>query len=217
MNEEEIQIHSSSSMIPTEEREEKESQKRSPRVFRKMRSTFALIKIQRQRNPEIFARLYDEHVEKIYRYIFLKVASKELAEDIAGETFLKAWHCLQETKEVIHDSRAFLYRIARNLVFDYYRKKAHADVLMSDEALETLVQENHEIKKIEERSEFEYIESFLKRLKEEYQEVLLLRYVEGLSIGEIASILEKKKGATRVLIHRAMNTLKKMIEERKII
>ncbi|GEM_PF-158089 len=218
MNEEEIQLHSSEMsevMVPEEEKESEK--KRNPRVLRKMRNKLVLIKIQRQRDPKIFARLYyDEHVEKIYRYVFLKVNLKELAEDITGETFLKAWHHLQEANDVIHDPQAFLYRIARNLVFDYYRKKVRADVTLGDEILKTFTQEDHEIKKVEERSEFEYIKSYLKSLKEEYQEVLLLRYVEGLGIAEIASVLGKKKGATRVLIHRALNTLKKMIEEEEI-
>src|SRR5947207_925005 len=82
---------------------------------------YLLFRIRTKRDPDAFARLYDRYVTSIYRFVLLKVPSKEIAEDLTSEAFLKCLQYLQ-TQPNVKNIRALLYRIARNLVVDYYRK-----------------------------------------------------------------------------------------------
>ncbi|PIU15604.1 RNA polymerase subunit sigma-70, partial [bacterium (Candidatus Gribaldobacteria) CG08_land_8_20_14_0_20_39_15] len=66
-----------------------------------------------------FSKIYDQYINKIYRFIFLKVNSQEIAQDLTSETFLRGWESFKEKNEEIENIQAFLYRIARNLVTDH--------------------------------------------------------------------------------------------------
>lgn len=181
----------------------------------KISDKILLLRLKHQRDPETFSRVYDDHVDHIYRFVLFKVSSKEIAEDITSLVFLKTWQYIQEEKEEIHDIRAFLYRIARNLVIDFYREKAKDVTEVLDENLVELPAEKDLHISIEEKNMLEQIFRAMRNLKNEYQEVLLLKFVEELSIGEIAAVLEKKRGAVRVLLSRARKALKEVMKESK--
>ena len=72
---------------------------------------------------EQFSRIYDQYIEKIYRFVYLKVDSQETAEDIPSKVFLKVWELHQRPQGLIQNMNAFLYQIARNMVVDSYREK----------------------------------------------------------------------------------------------
>ena len=154
-----------------------------------------------------FSKIYDKFVEKIFRFIFLKVNSKEVAEDLTSETFLKTWQAFKESK--IENPKAFLYKTARNLIVDFYRKKEKENFA----SLDSLGQLSDPKQDLQEKvffdSKVEMIRKALLNLKEDYQKAIILRYVDGLSIKEVSQIMEKSEDATRVLIHRALEALKK--------
>lgn len=153
-----------------------------------------------------FSKIYDQYLDKIYRFIFFKVNSKEEAEDLTSEVFLRTWHAFQNSE--IKDFRAFLYQTARNLVTDYYRKKSKENPL-SLENLPQIEDKNSLQEKIEKNFDFNFVWEKMKNLREDYQEALFLRYVDGYSIKEIAQILGKTPDNTKVLLHRALLALKK--------
>lgn len=165
-------------------------------------------------NAEIYAELYDLFVDKIYRFIFFKVNNQEEAQDLTSDVFLRVWQYVQEKKKV-GNFKALLYQVAKNIVIDHYRKKSRSDVLTDEEILRDIEDARGEdfVKEIEIKSEIKSLESFLKQLKAEYQEVLLLKYVEGYSNTEIAKILDKSTGSVRVLSHRALKILQNLISE----
>ncbi|HPL93424.1 MAG TPA: RNA polymerase sigma factor [bacterium] len=165
-------------------------------------------------NAEIYAELYDLFVDKIYRFVFFKVNNQEEAQDLTSDVFLRVWQYVQEKKKV-GNFKALLYQVAKNIVIDHYRKKSHSDVLTDEEILRDIEDARGEdfVKEIEIKSEIKSLESFLKQLKAEYQEVLLLKYVEGYSNSEIAKILDKSTGSVRVLSHRALKILQNLISE----
>lgn len=171
----------------------------------------------KNKDPESFTKVYDLYVERIYRFIFFKVASPEDAQDLTSEVFLKTWQYINDGKEV-KNLNAFFYKIARNLIIDHYRKTSlsQKDISLETEK-ESMEQQvemaKDELKQIETKLAIENIESKLRELKEEYREIIILRYIDGLSIGEIASIVDKKKGTVRVLLYRALNTLKDLMSE----
>jgi RNA polymerase sigma-70 factor (ECF subfamily) len=155
-----------------------------------------------------FSSLYDNNVEKIYRFSLLKVGSKEAAEEITSETFLKAWKFFkkQGTINRVENTQAFLYKIAGNIVIDYYRKSAKIKTVSIDkfdlpDSID--IHENAEIK-----SDFDNVRAVLATMKEDYQQVIICRHIEGMDIPEISKIMNKSEGATRAILHRALTELK---------
>ncbi len=165
-------------------------------------------------DSEAFAFFYDHYVKQIYRFISLKVASRQIAEDLTQDVFLKAWQYLVDQKH-IKNFQAFIYRIARNTVIDYYRQNKVENLPLEDFAEKEELSEDAMPEQIDSDIDAEKLLQYLQKLKPEYQEVLLLRYVEDLSFEEISEIVQKDKNNVRVLLHRAMTKLKEIINNSK--
>ena len=87
----------------------------------------------KSKDKEAFARVYDLYVVKIYRYIFFKVSNQNEAQDLTSEVFLKAWEYINSPSfKQVNNLNGFLYRIARNIVVDYYRQKKNRDIYEGD-------------------------------------------------------------------------------------
>jgi len=159
-------------------------------------------------NPKkLFSKLYDQNIDKIYRFIFFKVSSREIAEDLCAETFTKGWQSFKENHRDIDNPRAFLYQIARNLIVDHYRDKNKAEFVSFDSV--PVSDPNADIKeKSETNSDLRNIKKALQNIKEDYQEVVVMRYLNDLKIPEIAKSLDKSEGAVRVQLHRALKALR---------
>jgi RNA polymerase sigma-70 factor (ECF subfamily) len=155
-----------------------------------------------------FSKIYDKYIDKIYRFIFLKVNSPEVAEDLTSETFLRGWlaYKTQNSKLKIQNPPAFLYQIARNLVIDYYREKDKAQLVSADHRIVDPRIDLEE--KANLNSELEEVRRALANLKDEYQDVIIYRYLDELSVPEIAKIMGKSEGTIRVLLHRALAALR---------
>jgi len=154
-----------------------------------------------------FAKLYDEYIEKIYRFIFLKVSSRETAEDLTSQVFLNFW----QAREGVKDPRAFLYRIARNLVIDFYRQKEKSP-LLAEEMMAVLVDEKANTEyKVVLAADVAQIKDALVKIKPEYSEAIILHYLEDLPISEVAQILERPEGTIRVMLHRGLEELREMV------
>ncbi|MDP3057622.1 MAG: RNA polymerase sigma factor [bacterium] len=168
-------------------------------------------------NKESFAALYDEHIKSIYRFIYFKVSSKEEAEDLASETFLKAWNYLSkiDNSNKIHNFKAFLYQIANNLVIDFYRKRSLLPISLNDGEWEDANIPDGQlsgIDKIKKDDDVEELRKAFKKIPENYSTVVIWYYLEELEVMEIAKILGKSEGTVRVTIHRALKALKKVLE-----
>jgi len=159
-----------------------------------------------------FSRIYDKYIDKIYRFVFLKVSSQEIAEDLTAETFSKTWVFFKEKDEQIDNIQAFLYKTARNLVIDYYRQKGKTPVISVNNPAIIDPRQDLEEKAII-NSDIEYIKEALANLNEDYQNAIIWYYLDDLPISEVSQLLDRTKEATRVLIHRALNALKKEIKE----
>jgi RNA polymerase sigma-70 factor (ECF subfamily) len=179
----------------------------------KRSDTILLHRVEANHDPEAFAELYDRYVKQIYRFIYFKVSGHEEAEDLTADVFLKTWNYIQEGKEVKSFS-GLLYRIARNTIIDLYRSKAAApeSVSLYNEEIE-VGDENAWLKKIDISIEHQGIVQAIKKLKQEYQEVVTLRFIDDLSIEEIAEITGKKKIAVRVTLHRALKKLQQFLKQ----
>lgn len=153
-----------------------------------------------------FGKIYDKYIDKIFRFIFLKVNSEDIAQDLCSETFLKGWEAFQGEKE-IENIQAFLYRIARNLVIDHYRAKGRTQVV-SAEALTIIDPAPGIDERMAFNSDLGEIKAVLANLNEDYQNVIIWHYLDDLPIQEVAKMLEKSEETTRVTLHRALKALK---------
>ena len=151
----------------------------------------------------------------IHSFIYFKVPSVEQAEDLTSETFLKAWQYLKENRQV-QSIQALLYSIARTTVIDHYRKvqaeqggdqplEDGRGNIMTDIGSDKLL---HDIVTVHDADQ---VIAKLKGLKDEYREVIVLKYLDELSSNEIAGVLGKSATNVRVLLHRAMRALTEAI------
>jgi RNA polymerase sigma-70 factor (ECF subfamily) len=158
------------------------------------------------RTKEIFSKVYDENIAKIYRFIYLKVNSQDIAEDLCSETFIKAWQVFKSNK-TIENPQAFLYQIARNLVIDHYRQKGRTQTVSPDsvEIIDPAVN-------LEQAAfvnmEMDNVKEALAGLRNDYQEIIIWHYVNEYSVPEISLMMDKSEGAVRVQLHRALRALK---------
>lgn len=162
-----------------------------------------------------FGRLYDQYITQIFRFIVLKVDSRHIAEDITHEVFMSAWQKLPNFKEQGYPFGSWLYTIARHKVIDHYRtKKGHLSI--DDEAISesSLLQSDDQSDQLFDVSlKLTKIKQALSQLTDEQQEVITLRFVNDLQPSEIAHILNKREGTVRIIQHRAIQKLKKILGE----
>ena len=159
---------------------------------------------------KIFSKIYDRYIEKIYRFIFFKVNSQEIAQDLTSETFLKTWETYKNGNQEIENIQAYLYKTARNLVIDFYREKGKVQIVSADNAFIADPAPNLE-EKARLSSDIEQIRQVLTNLKDDYQNVIIWYYLDDLPISEVAKLLDRSEEATRVLLHRALNSLRQKI------
>lgn len=148
-----------------------------------------------------FLKAYDDLMPRIYRHVVLKVSNRETAEDITSETFLRVWDIIRQG-ESIRNMKAFCFHVANNLVIDHYRKKkAQVDI----EEIAEIPYDQH----IERNTEYSLMSSRLADLPSEYGAVLTYRYLNNMTVDEIAKIMGKSYSNIYVTIHRAKAALKK--------
>lgn len=170
-----------------------------------------LVNEARQGKAEAFGTLYDHYAKPIYRYIYLKVSDKVLAEDITHEVFLSAWKNVHNYNFQGFPFSSWLYQIARNRVIDYYRTNRESlDVYEVSETNAKLVSQPANL---DSALDLERIKSSLHKLSPDQKEVVILRFINDLSPVEIAAIMEKSEGAIRLIQYRAINNLKKLLND----
>jgi RNA polymerase sigma-70 factor, ECF subfamily len=180
--------------------------------MKRFKSRLVLQRIQSEQDPDAFAALYDAYVTKMFRFISYKVGNREVAEDLTSDLFLKLWEYLIEKRsEEIKSLNGLIYRMARNLVIDHYRSKSRTEECSIENILH-LGKDTGELERVHIQIEAAKLLELIRTLKVEYQEVLLLRYVEELSTKEMADVMEKKRGTVRVTLHRATKTLQNLID-----
>ena len=162
-------------------------------------------------DPEAFGRLYDIHVDRVYRHIYYRVGNEEDAEDLTQQVFLKAWQAIHSYKKTASPFIAWLMTISHNLVVDFYRTKKdkaylEAEVLADDTA-------SSPERAAEASFEQQRLRKAILQLGSDEQQVIILRFIEGFEFAEIASVLKKKEGNVRVILHRSLVKLRNILEK----
>jgi RNA polymerase sigma-70 factor (ECF subfamily) len=160
-----------------------------------------------QHDPRHFEALYTAYVDRVYRFLALRVARKEVAEDLTSQTFLKALEHLDSYKPTAPFS-AWIFRIARNLLIDHYRVSGRTVPL--DEALDLGFDAGIR-EQAEKNMQRDAVLLALSKLTDAEREVLVLRVGSDLSHGDIASITERSEAATKMAYMRAVQHLRTLL------
>jgi len=162
---------------------------------------------------EQFSLIYDQYIEKIYRFVYLRVDSQETAEDITSRVFMKGWASYQKDQNITNIG-AFLYQIARNDIVDFYKEKEKKATVSPDAVPEITDTKTNVYENAVFAASIDEVKKAMSDLKHPYQEILTWYYVEDLSAEKIAELIGKPVGTVRVMIHRGLESLKgKLIEE----
>lgn len=169
-----------------------------------------LIKRAQEGDRDAFSEIYNLFYKKIYRYCQFHTNNIELAQDICQETFLKAWKALPSFLPKKGGTlQAYLFKIARNLLIDWSRKKKESKL---EEHLNLESNENL-IDQIERNAAIKTVRAAIMQLDDFEQQIITLHYFEELSGAEIASVVGMNEGAVRVRTHRILEKLKELIGE----
>ncbi len=173
----------------------------------------ALIRRAAKGDADAFGALYEQHLNLIFRYIYYRVGDAGLAEDFTETVFLKVWESLSSFDERRISFKGWLFRVAHNLLVDYYRTRKESEPLDEDLDLPDPGMLPEEI--LINTEQQERVFQAMRKLKMEYQEILTLRFINGLSHEEAARVLNRSVGAVRVLQHRALQSLDHHLQKQK--
>ncbi len=161
-------------------------------------------------DAEAFARLYDSFVDRVYRFLLFRVNDQALAEDLTSQIFLKVLENIERYQPRDLPFGAWVFRIARNTLIDYYR--THKDTVSLDADSDTLADGLMELDGIiEQQIESKQIREALDRLTEDQRQVLTLKFMSGLTTHEIAQVMEKRPGSIRALQMRGLQALAEIL------
>jgi len=165
-----------------------------------------LIKECQQGNLAPFGELYENHVEKIYQFTYFKVHQKEVAEDLTSHIFMKAMKAIGQFNAQKASFKTWLYQIARNTIIDHYRQKKETRNI--DDAWDISDQKVDIERDTDFQMKMESIQKYMKKLKAEQREVVLLRVWGGHSFKEIAEIMGKSEAACKMSFKRVIEKLR---------
>ena len=163
-------------------------------------------------SQEAVSELYDRHHGRIFRYLLVRMNDVHQAEDLTGEVFIRMLNALSDYEERAIPFEAWLYRIARNLLIDNYRKENVKQIIPIDDIVNYPSGDDLDAK-IDEKWSLEAIRLALNEIEPSQREVIELRFLVGLPMQEVALILEKTVAAVKALQHRGLNNLRTVIEE----
>jgi RNA polymerase sigma-70 factor, ECF subfamily len=172
----------------------------------------ALVIRAQEGDTEAFGKIYDALVRPIYRYIYYRVDA-QTAEDLTEETFLKAWENLEKYKQKKNPFSSWIFRIAHNLVCDYYRKnQSVSEIDENVPAPQDSLFPGHKI-----AVTFTQIQlhKAIKKLPENSQQVILLKYINEMDNMSIAKTIGKSEGAVRTIQFRALQQLRSILGEKQ--
>ena len=159
---------------------------------------------------EQFGKIYDQYIDKIYRFVYLKVNSQEVAEDITSKVFIRGFESYSND---IKNPGAFLYRIAGNAVIDYYREKGRTKIVSVNDSPEIVDQGENAQNKAILSADISIVRKAIQKLKKEHQDIIIWHYLEDMPVDTIAELLGKPAGTVRVMLHRGLKNLKDVIQE----
>jgi len=165
-----------------------------------------------QGDEEAFSILYKENVKKIYNYIYFRTGNNYDAEDLTARVFQRALGHITKYQKTNVPFTAWLYRIAHNLVANWHRDNSRRKEVPIEEQVDLKQKTDIPEREIEKREELEFLLKAIRKLSNDRQMLLILKYVEDLSNKEIGDVMGKSEGAIKSLYHRTLLELRDVLE-----
>ena len=173
----------------------------------------ALVELARGGDTEAFGMLYDHYHPQVYRFLYYRVGSQALAEDLTSDTFFRALRSMSSFRWQGKDFGAWLMTIARNLTTDHYKSgRNRLEMTTEDMSPHDSATEGPETAVLASLTNEALMEA-LRQLPNEQQECLVMRFLQGMSIAETAQVLGRSDGAIKQLQLRAVRNLAKLMPE----
>jgi RNA polymerase sigma-70 factor (ECF subfamily) len=164
---------------------------------------------------DAIGQLYDQHQNAIFRYLWVRLGERPQAEDLTGEVFMRMLTALPNYRPTA-PFRAWLYRIARNLLVDHYRKHNQAQRVPLETAEPQPTPSADLLTLAEQTLTLHQLQNALSQMDETQREVVTLRFLAGLSLQETAAALEKTEAAIKALQHRGLASLRERLISEKV-
>ena len=167
-----------------------------------------LISLATAGNSEAFGYLYEKYIDQIYNYIYYRTSNGKDAEDLCSRVFIRALHHIERYEDRGYPFSAWLYRIAHNLVVNWYRDKDKKEEISLSEQYPPPTMAGNVEDRIEKEDEKVALLRVIASLPEDRKELLVLKHVEGLTNSEIGQIMDRTEGAIKALYHRTLESLR---------
>ncbi len=171
-----------------------------------------LIRIAQEGESEAFGELYQRNAQIVFRFIYANLNNRLDAEDLTEEVFLRAWRSLSKYRQKGVPFLAYLFKIARNVLIDFYRRAGRSGGHMSIEEKQLTDFKPDPGETAILNIEHQEVRQTLTQLREDYRTVLMLRFLSGLSPAETGQVMGRTPGAVRILQHRALSALRSLLE-----
>lgn len=165
-------------------------------------------------DPNAFGELYERYVDRIYNYIYHRVGNQHDAQDLTSRTFYRALSHVEHYQDKGIPFSAWLYRIAHNLVANWHRDHQRRPVVSLDDLITKSRPEQHPETLAEAADDAQRLTEMIRKLDPVRQELLVLKFTEGLSNAEIGSILGRTEGAIKSLYHRTLLQMRKELRKK---
>ena len=159
-------------------------------------------------DSEAFGQLYERYVSRVYNYIYYRTGNHQDAEDLTARAFFRALKHIGRYRDRGAPFSAYLYRIAHNLVANWYRDTKRRQVLPFDELIAASGRREEPPVVAEDREVQDRLLQAVRCLPPDRQQLLILKYVEQMSNAEIAQVMKRTEGAVKSLYHRTLISLR---------
>ena len=161
---------------------------------------------------EAFGQLYDRYVDTVFRFVYLRVNDRALAEDFTSETFVRALRRISSISYQGRDIGAWFITIARNIVYDHTKSARHRLEMTTADTIEGPEQSPSTETAVLQTLDTERLMAAVARLGDDQRECIQLRFLHGLSVSETATVMGKNDGAIKALQHRAVRKLADLLD-----
>lgn len=168
---------------------------------------------QAKNDPEAFGKLYETYVEKIYNYIYYRIGNQQEAEDLTAKVFHRALNHIPNYNNKGVPFAAWLYRIAHNLVANWYRDHKRRKVVALEQVTLSAKKEENPHQAAERSDSHELLLAAIQKLPPERQQLLTLKFIERMSNADIGRVMGRSEGAIKSLYHRTLVSLKELLAE----
>jgi RNA polymerase sigma-70 factor, ECF subfamily len=176
-------------------------------------AAWELVAAAQQGDQNAFGQLYDRYVDVVFRFVLFRVGDRPLAEDLTSETFLRALRRISSVSYQGRDVGAWFVTIARNLVLDHVKSSRYRLEMTTADILDSSADDRGPEQEVVEEATATELMRCVAQLGRDQQECIMLRFMQGLSVSETASVMGRNEGAVKALQHRAVRRLAQLLPE----